>query len=155
MARKKNKNRQKRNYHDEPAVALCYDCGSRAYVILDIHAQIIAVMEDEGYGWAKLHEAGYGEIPMYGPVEVEPMVVEQLLNASKRELRAMGPVLAGTIGDPIATHFRVGWGKGQADATAYNPVEVKGKMGRTQKYDESLKASIGDLTKLKRQLLKR
>lgn len=151
---RKNKKHQKRNVHDEPAVALCYDCGTRAYVVLDVHAQVIAVLEDEGYGWAKLHEAGYGELPMYGPVEVEPVVVEQLLNASKRDLRTMGPVLAGTIGNPIAKHFRVGWGKGQERASNYNPVEVKGKMGRTQKYDEPLKASIGDVTKLKSRLLK-
>jgi hypothetical protein len=154
MARKKNRGRRKNQQPDPAAVAVHMDGGTqRAYIVMDINATIVALIEDDR-GWAALQDAGYAELPIYGPVQVEPVVVDRLLNVPKRERDMMGKVMAGLIGKPLTPYLAQGWGSGATAQSAQQAVQYK-EQGRTRPYDEPLKASLGDLSGLKSKLLRR
>lgn len=154
MARNKNKGRRKNQQPDPAAVAVHLDGGpQRAYIVMDINAVVVALIEDDR-GWSALQDAGYGELPVYGPLQVEPVVVEQVLNIPKRERNLMGKVMAGLIGKPLEPYLAQNWGSGAAASPAQQPVQYK-EGGRTRPFDEPLKASLGDLSGLKSKLLKR
>lgn len=150
MPKSKKRNRTKKNPHEEGAVALHFDDGSqRIYVVMNIEATIVAVLEEDRGGWTCLSDAGY-ECPVYGPMQVEPVVVERLKNVPKRERESVGQIMAGLLGAPLQPYLQKAWGRGSNPTTAHRMVETKQK-GR---YDAPLTTSLGDVFQTKRKLLK-
>lgn len=130
-------------------MALHFDDGTqRIYVVLNIEATIVAVVEEDRRGWGCLADTGYGECPVYGPMQVEPLVVERLRNVPKRERESVGQIMAGLLGAQLKPFLTKEWGRGQNPDSAHRSVETK-KNGR---YDSPLTATLGD--NLKRKLLK-
>ena len=106
MARKKNQSKGKQPNTHKAAVAICYECEQKLYMVLDVRAQVIAVISEDKHGsWTNMHEQGYGDLPIYGPVEVSSGIIEELEASGRRELNALGPILAGTIGAPVTTYL--------------------------------------------------
>lgn len=150
--RKKNKGRKKNSHYEEGAVALHFDDGTRrVYAVLNVEATIVAVLEEDRRGWGTLADAGYGECPVYGPMEVEPVVIERLQNVPKREREAVGQIMAGLLGKQLGPYLPKAWGRGDNPSSAHRSVETK-TQGR---YDAPLRATLGDVMQTKRKLLKK
>lgn len=152
MTHKRNRRGNTHPPSSDGAVALHFDDGRRrVYVVLDVHATIVATFEEDSRGWTALADAGYGNCPVYGPMQVNPVVLDRLSNVPKKERQAVGQIVAGMLGKPLLPYLGKSWG-GEPPLLANPAVQVK-QRGRQKPYDAPLTATID--SHIKRKLLKR